>query len=90
MTIFSEVYFDYIFVVCPKGYYFNTNNMNTCEICPVDTYNNDTNANSCMNCPSGTTTQELTGQKTEISCGTLHLNLKRLSFAALFHNSNKV
>ena len=38
-------------------------------MCPTDTHNNETNANACINCPSGTTTQGLTGQKTDITCG---------------------
>ena len=38
-------------------------------MCPADTHNNETNANACITCPPGTTTQGLTGQKTDITCG---------------------
>lgn len=68
----SYQYKYYVFIVCPNGSYLNADNGNTCELCPVNTFGAGTDAPSCTSCPDGTSTQTLTGQTADASCGMLN------------------
>ena len=56
-------------VVCPEGYYLNSQDNGACAICPVNTYSTATDSNMCSNCPLGTNTQGLTGRTSSNACG---------------------
>ena len=62
-------------LVCPSGYFLNSNNNGACEACPVNTRGSGTNAPSCTDCPSGTNTQQMTGQTLQSACGKILLVL---------------
>ena len=59
-------------VVCPVGFFINSNNGDACERCPADTFSGSTDATGCQNCPLGTTTQDQTGQTSQGACGKFH------------------
>ena len=57
------------FVVCPAGFYYNSENGNACEACPVDMYSSSIEASACISCPVGTNTEQKTGQVSTDACG---------------------
>ena len=63
-------------IVCPPGFFINSNNGDACERCPADTFSGSTDTASCQNCPSGTNTQDQTGQTSVAACGKFHYSLQ--------------
>ena len=79
------------FVVCPAGFYYNSENGNTCEACPVDMYSPSVESSACISCPVGTNTEQKTGQVSTDACGKRRFQCKnnllaflRITFCGIF------